>query len=432
MIDGKSGEDCPSDQEITSRTLLSFGTSNIYVDAQKELADTPHTLDTRFAPESPDPYLVGRMTAAVLSGSVECDSILLTPDIPERGPGRSMNLMKTFVAIRRLRRMLGDDFPIIWLADRLPAEEGMDIQPPLFAELRKEELAELPSVIDAIPPKPPLTGVAAEVEHSPRGEAMKRVVGPLMTQFLKPFYETPLSSEEEQKTGLKAEFQYYLGDLDDTAVALERILLNRFQSEKGEALQNLIDSLLQSRKDLFYYVDAERVVQEGFVTGIVVPLTIASHIYRIERNHLGEFASTIPLDLEYFIGIMQRPEFDEMLLKLTKGPNGFLGSSSTTPSLDGKGMFEFKIRGLNFEDAYKIRDGKVVGLSNAYHEIANARRTALRNEENLSYSSGCPVRHRFEDEDGKKQDSLIVTAKNFLIRALEVKVGQQKQADLLI
>jgi hypothetical protein len=267
-----------------------------------------------------------------------------------------------------------------------------------------------------------------------RAEVMKMVVGPVLTSLLQPVYEVDDTVAEHACNYARMNT---LGDAVDFVTFLRDNLLNKLSSHlyKNREIEDEIDELGRLRPDLFFFNTARGIIQEGVITGIATPFQVATHIERLERGVGGQSGS----DDDVFyqketLEILKRESVGKILGRLTKGPNGFLGgeSSSIVSNLLYGPFFDFSDYSnarFKIEDAYKIEDGKVVDLSDAYSLIANRQRQKIEkdyaNPDRVgpyqgANSSGCPVRHRFRDETGELQDSLITTGKNFLIAAIEL------------
>lgn len=265
-----------------------------------------------------------------------------------------------------------------------------------------------------------------------RSKIMKQVVGPPMTEFLQPIYREPLSEEELAR----------LPELDSIAdlrtfnLVTRNILDFRMMrqlggSAKDEGFGAQLRNLAEIRKGTFFYHTADGIIDEGIESGVYTPLTIAWQIYFIENN-IRRVRDEGPIDFAQFIEIMQRPEFDKILSSLTRGPNGFLGEKATSFEPHNEVMFEFyesrydyrSEKTLKVKDSYKVVEGKVVGLSDAFYLAASRKRRQVGDKP----SSGCPVRHSFENEAGEKQEPLIITAKNFLVKTIETIIECQQLA----
>ena len=207
------------------------------------------------------------------------------------------------------------------------------------------------------------------------------------------------------------------------------ILHNRFlvSVREGEEYRQFLE-LSKQRPDLLFYADdPSQNISEAIGTSISVPLTLASSISGLEKpkEHGG-----YPLrDAEGLIEIMERENFRKILLRLTKGPNEFLGQGSDKFREHGTSRFYSFSLGvdrmqdrLSIRDAFDIEHGSVVGLSDAYAIAAEQRRKELRSRPPAVHhgndSSGCPVRHEFEDASGRPQESLILTPTKFVASAL--------------
>lgn len=272
-----------------------------------------------------------------------------------------------------------------------------------------------------------------------RDYVMKHVVGPAFDSYYRPVYDVPLTHQEAARLPAITTF----GDLEEFSQGLVGVLNARI-TEKATTHPDEyqeIDELNRERPDLFYFGTTESVLRDGLVTDVVVPLTVAAHIYRLENSaDLPEKDFEIletGFDQEAIIAIMQRPSFDRILQHFTKGPFGFLGGNGSALKVWASHLFDFKTnnwetaRQLMIQDAYKMEDGVITDLSDAYHIAAKAKRQQIGVEYRATFmsrggdshepnnSSGCPVRHHFVDEDGEMQDTLISTGKDFLIAALQ-------------
>ena len=287
-----------------------------------------------------------------------------------------------------------------------------------------------------------------QAESLGRAIVMKDVVGPAYAELLEPVYDTDLSPSE--RSNLPP-----IGTYDDMAGfsdGLKDILVNRFESLRTQTVDgiygyNEILALKEARPDLFFYGD-DHIFKDGLFSSVVTPMTVAGQIHLLERSgsesnaKYGQLIMRGPLQPKDLIEIMERPEFDDMLMHLTKGPNGFLGGRSSDLHIDYPGFFNFLYPAttvpendrLPFKRAYKLENGKVVGLSDDYHIAAQLRRRMAKSGASfVEYrgnidSSGCPVRHSFPNpETGEAQEPLVITAKNFLVAALRAKQEQPEQ-----
>jgi hypothetical protein len=278
-----------------------------------------------------------------------------------------------------------------------------------------------------------------------RAEAMKRVIGPALTDMLQLTYTEPLTAEERQKISDIWRYPNAEG-LARFSGCAKQILDARFAGQhatpQSEMFQRL-SKLIGARPDLLFFDWPEQVVHEGLNSGVVAPMMVAQHIYRLEEEQ--DYPSKGVFNPDALAAIMTRPSFDQILLRLTKGPNGFLGQQSTqSKHFFSEKFFDFyrveadgsvnEDERMRVTDAYAMESGRVVGLSPAYAISAHDRRerqrehySGLRSKHDFVNSSGCPVRHGFEIETSTAQEPLIVTAKNFLINALQIAV-QQKAA----
>lgn len=305
-----------------------------------------------------------------------------------------------------------------------------------YSGLTEDDLPSTPGASFLFP-----TILVEQAEGMDRPEVMRKVVGPALTEFFRPLYDDLTPEEAAGLPDIKK-----FSRIELFATTLDNLIFTRFTALKSDnqMAYSALDRLGEVRLDLFHYQNINSVLTEALLSGIVAPLTLARSIYAVENFDRGtsrEEIKTSELSAADLLEVMQREEFDRMLASLTKGPNGFLGSSSSAIQAIGKSFFDFEgssVDLLSIWDAFKVKDGKVVGFSDDYHLAAQAKRRQIGDrysdaasrfspKHDFANSSGCPVRHRFEDETGEKQESLVITAKNFLLQALEAS-NQQKQA----
>lgn len=300
--------------------------------------------------------------------------------------------------------------------------------------------------------------VATEAADLERSSVMRRLAGPLITNAMQTVFRPEFSQEES--TAIRS--VYGIGVIqDDFAPSLIRLLKARIsavvEERPGQGKKSSTDQLhelYRARPDLFFNFGIKGVLEEGMESSVIVPLTIASQIYRLESRD----DNTFDFDGDAVLEIMSRPDFDKILQHLTQGPNGFLEGKATEPDLRSENFFELfsdppttdpGMQGrehLSIEAAYIVEDGRVTGLSGLYHLAAlrRIRYIKQRAAENLEEdkddtgaiskagyqgalsSSGCPVRHRFV-RDGQEQPPLTLTAKDCVAAAL--KIGMQKFAE---
>jgi hypothetical protein len=181
-------------------------------------------------------------------------------------------------------------------------------------------------------------------------------------------------------------------------------------------------------------------IRDGVLSGLVIPFTVAVSILRVEDETLptsDEKFAQEPFDYEAIVEILNRDNFDDMAQHLTKGPFGFLGGSSSVPKIGANTFFKFKDRTgrpLSVWSTYKLHAGEVVGFSSAYHLAALDRRAELKKEYEATGeskgsharidSSGCLMRHKFTDDVGEVQESIVNTEKEFLLFALALSSAQ--------
>jgi hypothetical protein len=264
-----------------------------------------------------------------------------------------------------------------------------------------------------------------------RSERMRQVAGPALDCLVRPIYDAPLTAQEIEDLEPLETFGDLLDFREDTAVILENRLDNALKGQSELSAQ--IEALGLAER-MFHNSETFGIVSEGLETGLTVPLTVATHVYGCE-NDISELAALKPAPFDYgsFTSIFTRPSFNKILHRLTKGPNGFLGSSATRPNSPfEQDFFEFSAQqkdemsgldaciaepGIDYHTVYELEQGQVVDLSSAYHAAALRKRQQLRSLK--GDSSGCPVRHRFKDESAEIKDSIITISTRFVLRALE-------------
>jgi hypothetical protein len=261
----------------------------------------------------------------------------------------------------------------------------------------------------------------------------------MLDTMFEPLY-TPEFSDAERE--MLASLPYLrptettFGKLRQFGTATVNILYTRLHSEAYDHPVHYaaMRALMTKRRDLFFHREDTEMYKEALETGIVVPLALASYVYRRESNE-SSFSGPISndiIDISSLLEIMTSDSCDKMLLHLTKGPNGFLGEASLG-SLKSDDFFAFQkeqheeSRALSYSDAFKVEDGRVVGLSDKYFLAAQKKRQSLFRNTNARLdrhrgtdSSGCPVRHGFEDETGEHREPLVIVAKNFVVAAMKV------------
>jgi hypothetical protein len=285
-----------------------------------------------------------------------------------------------------------------------------------------------------------------QAEGLERGEVMRQVVGPALTEFMRPIYNPVVEPSEVIKLPRIGRVIDLPDFGDKVKDLLELRLMDHTQSKPDEFKS--IKALNTARPELFFYEDTREVFDESIASGIAIPLTIATHIYNIEHGNVPNGKDDIrhlpiaatKVGYSDLTEIMSRDGFARILQRLTKGPNGFLGhTAADTQTLLGARFYGFmkpRDRKLRYYDVYRLEDGKVVDLSDEFHIAAEAMRKFLRARydedeplhETIS-SSGCPVRHRFEDRDtGELQESLVVSSSKFLVAALEARSPKEEEA----
>jgi len=282
----------------------------------------------------------------------------------------------------------------------------------------------------------------AGAEVLTRKEAMKEVVGPTLTTLLSPIYVGEFTDREQAiipTIGDTRDLQYFSSA---AAVILARRCMEL--SPSGEHLDQI--NKLHETIGLFHRRTTEDTIDEGRLTGVMVPLGVASHIAILEdspdsRKDFDPYtfnrSIVFSLDVQALMAIMNRPSFDDIILTLAKGHNGTLGARTTNISFKDPYFFDFqqeKGSRLPLPEAYELDKGKVTGLSSQFRLAAAAtRRTRVELLTEAGDSAadvkdmlaGCPVRHAFADETGILRDPLIVTSNGFLIGALQVAQAKQ-------
>jgi hypothetical protein len=273
----------------------------------------------------------------------------------------------------------------------------------------------------------------------PRDKAMKQVVGPALDRFVRPIYDAPLTADEVSNLPEVTAFK----DLPDFSRSTDELLKARLDSRLANEPDQcqILEGVAQGRPDLFHYSLVKNTLVEGVEVGARMPLIVGTHIYILERYGSGlsyNEKQRLPYDGDLMIDILRRSSTYRILDHLTKGPNGFLGgSASVSYTAFERKFFDFREqnnRCLLASEAYQQDQGQVIGLSAAYHLVAASRRQKIKEEyyaterfgalgntggHAFAISSGCPVRHRFEDESGEPQESLISAGRQFVIAALQ-------------
>ena len=172
-----------------------------------------------------------------------------------------------------------------------------------------------------------------QVENMVRAEAMKHVIGPALTSYLRPIYEQPLGKNVLAELPGIQNAQDLLGWGPNLAAEL----MERSWALKADYPNETehLDELAKWGPGLFYARSLRNILAEAHRTSLFVPLIVASHIVGLESGF--DFNARYP-DIEKsnlltsenkVAGAMSRPLFDAILIHLTKGPNGFLGSQSS-------------------------------------------------------------------------------------------------------
>lgn len=275
-----------------------------------------------------------------------------------------------------------------------------------------------------------------EVASSGRSRAdfQRELLGPFIDRIVRPIYQDPLSDSELGSLSTLNTFddlQAFAGSLALRAeIGPSSSVLNIRLGEISENEERDLEILrAMCSEEPTHYKELEAILCEGVRSGVVLPLTITSHILGLESSedfYSKRYVYRSSFDKDSAIDIMRRTEFDKIIGSLTRGPNGFIGADSIDIDVNSPYFFFFKkndpylgvmnSQRLRIDEAYKLEDGKVVGLSDEYHISANEKRRAKSHERT---SSGCPVRHKFDDSSGQNQEPLVITAKNFLLRTLE-------------
>jgi hypothetical protein len=251
-----------------------------------------------------------------------------------------------------------------------------------------------------------------------RAAVMEEVLGPHLDAMLRPLYEAGIDPYVSMLPSLEGEFP--LRVLADFSDRLRMILMDRFQVSEisGPAYKELLDLNDERPELLFHKANPIENIREALGTSVGVPLTVAKWISGLEmpRGSSERSYRTVATLTE----IMERESFRAMLLRLTKGPNEFLGKGSD--SFTDNGFVNFYDLDLLVRNAFDMEDGRVVGLSGAYAVAADRRRKELRSRPTEAHhgndSSGCPVRHGFKGSDGEPQIPLVLTGSEFAVGAL--------------
>ena len=250
-----------------------------------------------------------------------------------------------------------------------------------------------------------------------RAAVMEEVLGPHLDAMLRPIYERGIAPDEKRLPSLADEFP--MNVLARFFERLRTILEDRFNASVSESQEyEEFLELSEQRPDLLFYADNPmQNIKEALGTSIGVPLTVSTWISGLEKT---KGLASPYRDVDGLAGIMERESFHRILLRLTKGPNEFLGSGSD--NFREPDRVRFYGMELSVRDAFEVEDGKVVDLSGAYAVAAEQRRTKLRKRHYDRHrgndSSGCPVRHGFEDADGKDQSPLVLTGNEFAVAAM--------------
>lgn len=276
---------------------------------------------------------------------------------------------------------------------------------------------------------------------------MRRFVGPALTDFLRPVFAAEIAPEERRDVPEFDRFKRARNVIDSgTRILSQRLIHQTVSDPDGNAR---VCQLIEERPNRFFYNTTDRVIKDGLISGIATPLVTATNIFRVENSLVPEYGhgssthfAAVQVNIPELINIINRGSFIDILGRLTKGPNGFLGSGSTAANAVWHDMFfDFidpdvdpsSLRSLQIWDAFKMQDGKVVDLSGKYHRAAVLKRkkTAQLWAKDLeampkgdidyeyNVSSGCPVRHKFEDSTGILQEPLIATSSRFLAALLQ-------------
>ncbi len=279
-------------------------------------------------------------------------------------------------------------------------------------------LAEADPAVRMNPPAGEGLSLAERAEGLGRAVVMEEVLGPHLDAMLRPIYETGIPPDEKKLPSLEGEFPLrVLGNFSDR---LRSILMERFHASVvgGTEYEEFLD-LNERRPELIFYTESPiQNIREALGTSVGVPLTLAKWVSALEmsRGLADRSYRTVGVLTE----IMERKSFHAMLLRLTKGPNEFLGKGSD--SFTDHGLVNFYDLGLLVRNAFEMEDGNVAGLSGAYALAAERRRNELRSRPTDGHqgndSSGCPVRHGFEGPDGGPKIPLVLTGNEFAVGAL--------------
>ena len=295
---------------------------------------------------------------------------------------------------------------------------------------------------------PALDFECTDLVHRARGldrrSIMRHVVGPALTGLLNPVYANRLQEFEVQQLpqihsmGSLEGFSRILSDIADARIE------NIPCSPAGRTNLEEIKKVTDSNKSLFFNQDPILLLREGSTTGLTVPLNLSFQIDVLENmvadygasyleNDFDVEAEIMQVDPQRLVEIMERPMFNKIILKLCKGPNGFLGSANYYPTQGGV-FFHFEDpekEGVALVNAraFQIVGGEVVGLSKLYELSAQDKRKRIRQrahkyqkiiKDHTLSTSGCPVRQSYETLEGTGEaiEPLVITVKNFVVDGL--------------
>jgi hypothetical protein len=281
--------------------------------------------------------------------------------------------------------------------------------------------------IESISLESEYSAVVAQTADMSRADIMKKLVGPQFADLMSPVYAEPFSQAETNRIDAPV----FNRDLNKFSGTVMRIVTERAEStENYHEVARSIERLTQAKQSLLFHYNFSRLLEEAVTSGVVIPLYTGMQIYKHEAGKIDYYQTLGErFDPDGLVQLMSRPSFDTILHHLTKGPNGFLGGGSLDPT--GRTMFcpdffDFKKengRPLLACEAFEVKAGAVTSLSDKYHTAANQRRLDIAENtseifEDTSHaiadSSGCPVRHRFND-----RPSLISLANRFVVAAIE-------------
>jgi hypothetical protein len=278
-------------------------------------------------------------------------------------------------------------------------------------------------------------------EGMSRKQAMKEVVGPAITDLLRPVYALTFIPDETAAIPAATNF----GESVQIAETADQILIKRMEVQSGLRKREftVLDDLVKARRDLFHRGTGPSVLTEGIRSGIIIPFNVAVHVFRLENRLPYGTLNWRRFDHSAIGAVLERESIGEILRDhLTKGPTTFVGSGSMEakaafastffdfPDLIGNGY-------LPIEAAYEMEQGRVTGLSAAYYQAAAIKRRqiqarfrqrTLENPHQIGISDGCPVRHEFENERSVTETSIITDSRMFLAAVLAISQAKTQSA----